>query len=182
LTLGFLLNLAVACACAAWCPPRPPSYTFGIVANTSGTRHIAVPPRLANKDPRFLTGVIYTNWGVTVTWYYDALSEGGAFQDAGLPLRCLSAHGLHRDFPTGRPLPAAVAGFSAQPLWRGLALNTLLYAGLVWAVWFGPGVVRRRRRRRRGLCVRCGYDLKGLSDGACPECGAERPAPRSVPD
>jgi len=31
--------------------------------------------------------------------------------------------------------------------------------------------LRRRRRRRRGLCVTCGYDLKGNVTGTCPECG-----------
>jgi|GEM_PF-3045227 len=30
---------------------------------------------------------------------------------------------------------------------------------------------RRRRRRREGLCLRCGYDLKGNVSGTCPECG-----------
>ena len=30
----------------------------------------------------------------------------------------------------------------------------------------------RRRRRERGLCARCGYDLRGSKDsGRCPECG-----------
>lgn len=29
---------------------------------------------------------------------------------------------------------------------------------------------RRRRRLRAGLCVKCGYSLKGLSEPRCPEC------------
>lgn len=30
---------------------------------------------------------------------------------------------------------------------------------------------RKRRRRKRGLCVKCGYDLRGNESGVCPECG-----------
>lgn len=31
--------------------------------------------------------------------------------------------------------------------------------------------VRAYVRRRRGLCVACGYDLRGTTGDACPECG-----------
>lgn len=32
--------------------------------------------------------------------------------------------------------------------------------------------LRIRRRRRRGLCMQCGYSLRGNVSGVCPECGA----------
>jgi hypothetical protein len=32
-------------------------------------------------------------------------------------------------------------------------------------------VARPRRRHRPGRCDTCGYDLAGLKDGVCPECG-----------
>lgn len=38
------------------------------------------------------------------------------------------------------------------------------------SLWWGIPVLRRRWRARRGLCVRCGYDLRGSKD-KCPECG-----------
>ena len=39
------------------------------------------------------------------------------------------------------------------------------------ATAFVRGPVRRWRRRKRGLCVHCGYNLTGLADPRCPECG-----------
>ncbi len=63
------------------------------------------------------------------------------------------------------------------PLWPGFALNTIFYALFAWGLWQVPPAIRRRRRRRNGLCVRCGYDLKGLPPGSnCPECGTHPPA------
>lgn len=73
----------------------------------------------------------------------------------------------------------------AHPIWPGFAYNVAIYSvvawGLGWVMWQLPRAVWRRRRRSKGLCVRCGYDLKGLAmDGergvpggirVCPECG-----------
>jgi hypothetical protein len=53
------------------------------------------------------------------------------------------------------------------PYWALLAvaiLPLLFRSSRVIGYW------RRRRRRARGLCARCGYDLRGGQD-VCPECG-----------
>ena len=51
------------------------------------------------------------------------------------------------------------------PLW-GLAVVFAILPMLQINRWW-----RRRRRRVRGLCARCGYDLRATPE-RCPECGA----------
>lgn len=52
----------------------------------------------------------------------------------------------------------------------------LLPMALLFAAYpviaFIRGPARRWRRRRKGLCVKCGYDLTGLPEPRCPECGS----------
>ena len=49
------------------------------------------------------------------------------------------------------------------PIW---VLVVLFATPTLW-LW------RRDRRRQPGLCVKCGYDLRGNASGVCPECGSE---------
>jgi hypothetical protein len=47
----------------------------------------------------------------------------------------------------------------------------MVVLGFLPGLWLATCPRRRRAmRRRRGLCARCGYDLRG-SAGSCPECG-----------
>ena len=57
-----------------------------------------------------------------------------------------------------------------RPIWPGFAINTVFYAVVLWLLFAGPLVLRRRRRIRRGLCPKCAYPV-GTSD-VCTECGA----------
>lgn len=66
------------------------------------------------------------------------------------------------------------------PVWPGFAINTMVYALALWLLLAAPAAVRSWRaasRIRRGLCPKCGYDLRGTPVDAitCPECGAPRP-------
>jgi hypothetical protein len=70
------------------------------------------------------------------------------------------------------------------PIWPGFYVNTLLYACAAWLVFFAPFTAlrftKRARRQRKGLCLCCGYDLRGSASAsdACPEAVA-RPQSRA---
>ena len=55
------------------------------------------------------------------------------------------------------------------PYWCAALLFSLLPAARL------AGARRKRRRARRGLCRRCGYDLRA-TPGRCPECGEDAAA------
>ena len=63
-----------------------------------------------------------------------------------------------------------------RPIPGGFVTNTLFYAAILWLVIPGPFALRRHLRRKRGLCVPCGYDLRGNPLDGCPECGWQREA------
>ncbi|MCH8825222.1 MAG: hypothetical protein IH984_17135 [Planctomycetes bacterium] len=58
-----------------------------------------------------------------------------------------------------------------RPIWPGFAINTIFYATILWLLTLGPFTARRMIRRKRGLCIKCGYDLRGMDHDKCPECG-----------
>ncbi len=59
-----------------------------------------------------------------------------------------------------------------RPIWPGFAINTILFAAILWLP-FAPFHLRRYVRVKRGHCIKCNYDLRGTSGGVCPECGKE---------
>lgn len=73
------------------------------------------------------------------------------------------------------PTRLKAASLPALPIWRGFLVDTAIYTaclGIPWRTWI---VIRRRRRRHHSQCLRCGYALAGLAEGAvCPECGTLR--------
>ena len=72
-----------------------------------------------------------------------------------------------RVFPMpGNPNARARISFFRVPIW--LIAGLLLFIP-IRAALFGP--IRFRRRIRRNRCGFCGYDLTGLTEPRCPECG-----------
>ena len=63
-----------------------------------------------------------------------------------------------------------------RPPWLGFTINTVFYAGLLWLISLGPFTALRIIRRKRGLCIKCGYDLRSDFEQGCPECGWGREA------
>ena len=56
--------------------------------------------------------------------------------------------------------------------------SLLLLDALIWALPVSPVAavfltrkVRKMKRWRRGVCLQCEYDLRGLTEPRCPECG-----------
>lgn len=71
------------------------------------------------------------------------------------------------------------SGLAYSPIWSGLLVNTAFFA-LVWLglLYFcGTG---RRWWPAPGRCTSCGYNLQGLKQSVCPECGKSlHPSPDS---
>jgi len=63
-----------------------------------------------------------------------------------------------------QPLPTRV-------WWPGMLADVGFFGGAAALLLAGPGAATRWRRRRRGACLGCGYDVRGVTDGVCPECG-----------
>jgi hypothetical protein len=110
---------------------------------------------------------------VAVTWGCATLSRhnppplfGGiplldVHYDKGFPFATICFH----DPVFGQdvvPMPYRV-------LWPGFAINTIIYAAILWVMFFLPGKVKRTLRSRRGLCPACAYPV-GTSP-VCTECG-----------
>lgn len=75
--------------------------------------------------------------------------------------------------PPGEPGPRV----PATPIWTGLLINTIFWAGAIHAarafLIFIPTRTRaavRAARLRRGQCEHCAYDLTSAAS-PCPECG-----------
>ena len=74
-------------------------------------------------------------------------------------------YGGFRDFATAFKPVLALPRNLRVPLWvPGLLFLPGAYACVL-------PLSRRRKRKKLGLCLKCGYDLKGLTEPRCPECG-----------
>jgi hypothetical protein len=115
-------------------------------------------------------------WPALSMWYELRLSTLSPV----LPRMLMEARGgLETRLPLWRD-PMVYSSYDqprALPLriiWPGFLINTLFYAICLWILLAIPRKLRRWRRFKRGLCSKCGYDLRSGGSLACPECGAAR--------
>ena len=89
-----------------------------------------------------------TDWGfgLQVRLYYDDYFGGGWW----------------------RPYLSASSPHGYRVLFVSLWVPCLVFAALP-AYRISP-IYRRRKRKKLGLCLNCGYSLKGLTEQRCPEC------------
>lgn len=67
--------------------------------------------------------------------------------------------------------PTMTMHFFGLRTWTWLPLAPLLAYPAIAVVRDRADRCLRRSRRKRGLCVECGYNLTGLPEPRCPECG-----------
>ena len=67
--------------------------------------------------------------------------------------------------------------FPLHHLILGLIRHSSLFGFILWGMWLSRTRIRRKLRQELidagfALCGPCGYDLRGLTEPRCPECGA----------
>ncbi len=82
-----------------------------------------------------------------------------------------------------KPISITVPGFNIglpwSPYWPGFIANCVVYFAVLMTLASVVMTVLSRRRIRLQCCVRCTYDLRGLTSARCPECGTPKPALRT---
>ncbi|UCE61364.1 MAG: hypothetical protein JSU63_06375 [Phycisphaerales bacterium] len=124
--------------------------------------------------------------GVSLNWAPNGAREGiGAI---GLEASYYpSAHRFRAPGISGQGGTGGMCGMQSMnpiytfgiPFW----LAVLLVSAPTVFLWrWEHRVTRIQRRREQGLCLRCGYDLRGTPNGVCSECGlaVESEPPRKL--
>ena len=185
LLVGAIVNVAVAWGLAAYGPFSKYTCTLDVALESSGST-----PALPNdyhvspkRETRDVTAVGFS-WHVM-----RSRDKSECVLETGWPCRSMSAQGSGDAMDGIDVTPRSISQIQDEvsffiwlkPRLPGFAINTVFYAALLWLLFAAPFALRRRRRIKRGLCPKCGYDLRGRrgsggvgrpESAACPECGA----------
>ena len=183
LVLGAIINVAVAWGCAFWSSSSGVSpLSYGVEASAAwhawALPHWSEPPAyelISDVASIGTSGGIVG--GVSTLDPVVDLETTVMWTSFGLPCRSMVCVAWAEENRLVKASRMVLYGrsYPRRPIWPGFAINTVFYAAIVWLLFAGPFVLRRRRRIRRGLCPKCAYDLRGTPAGAtaCPECGAK---------
>lgn len=123
-----------------------------------------------NEPPGTFTKVLWQpRRDRALEWTAAPIDVAEGWELAGVPYELHYGAKIERSGVAGPPdhvIPNrdhAIA-FMMAPYWALLVPICILPL-----IWLGRAA-RGRRRMRRGLCLRCGYDLRA-TEGCCPECG-----------
>ena len=191
LLLGAVMNVAVAWAIAIWSDPIPTRIEFFSEVNQSDIeslwQHYAKPgwPSLSGGTRLSAAGKTTTKvdasspagffqltryemgWPGRAMRYVDLLWSGG-----GRPPQWVTVEGWHLrdgiDWIGRRTIILPLA-----PVWSGFAVNTIIYAAMLWPLIRTLFNLRRFLRVRRGLCPKCAYPMGEAF--VCTECGCALP-------
>ena len=191
---GVLVNFAVAWGCSSFARIGNQASTTATAADEAWFK--ANAPFPLTEDWQVVDEVVTANgFGKSIR---IVAADDGDFEGArayrhtlGWPLASLRFAGFshmrrqddgsrtwtsaeHRVGRIRLPWASAASPFSrADILCAGLAVNSLLYAAILWLLIRGPSPLRRFIRSKRGLCTACGYPLR--ESPVCTECGKRRP-------
>lgn len=141
----------------------------------------------------FLIGLLMSAVGWAASYYDLSFSFGAGHRNIRLKRGCFYVSRIHGEMPSGYsgygPTDFYMLGFKdyrtewypkrfryqlsvvmVQYTDRIPLSNLMLLLALPLLLQRLP-IVRRSKRRNLGLCVRCRYNLTGLSQSRCPECG-----------
>jgi hypothetical protein len=185
LLLGAIVNVAVAWGCAARRWSTWPTYSSGTHLPDKGDLSwwhdnapdgfVARPAEVAGFYGLGTSTVIMVDQQIETST--SAPSDAIRYR-AGLPMRTFEGSTWVDMKRRRSTMQHAVKIWGDRPpiplqlLWVGFAINTIFYGVLLWLAMLGLLRARRVRRRKRGLCIKCGYDLRGTEHEVCPECGA----------
>lgn len=163
-------------------PLRGSESEMMFIANIEWFRGMAVCSGL-NMEPRKMPAHYDSSDPDLPSWFRAPPAQFGESRTtlaAGFPLLCMKFEwedGWDRvpQFKGALALPmlreVPVIMVPLQPMYLGLVVNGVMYAGTLVLTVCGVRRSRRGRRVRRGRCRFCSYDLRGEFGKPCPECG-----------